>query len=113
MKSITLPLDESLPWSRMYAQVNRTCCTVVQASWPHGPLPVSLDVTVYDDLPSLDYAVLFGVYVLLLNPADCLAYSFTLREPRAFPQVLPIILYEKPPQDDGNNKNCSRYASEL
>jgi hypothetical protein len=43
----------------------------------------------YDDLPSLDMLCLFGVYVSLLNPADRLANSFTLREPRAFAQVLP------------------------
>ena len=34
---------------------------------------------------------LFGIYVLLLNPAYRLAHSFTLRGPRAFPQVLPVI----------------------
>ena len=30
---------------------------------------------------------LFGFYVLLLNPADRLAHSFTLRDPHAFPQA--------------------------
>lgn len=55
---------------------------------------------------------LFGVYVLLLNPADRLAFSFTLMEPRALAQALPIIFYEKLPQDD-KNKDCSRYELEV
>jgi hypothetical protein len=67
----------------------------------------------YDDLlKSRLCCVLFGVYVLLLNPADRLANSFTLREPRALAQVLPIIFYEKLPQDD-KNKDCSRYELEV